>query len=73
MTLGLIRKFEANRAAQRRREVNARCRVDEVRLVLRFGSAEERDTYLAASAAWDDAGRPNVPSLLVWFREQVGN
>ena len=66
----LLRSLEASRAAQRTREVNARCRLEEVRTMLRYGSAAERSVYLDATASWRAAGQPDVPFVTHWYAAQ---
>jgi hypothetical protein len=63
----IVAELTSFRAAQREGEINARCRLDEVRAVLHYGSVADRKTYRAASAAWDEAGQPNVPFITEWF------
>lgn len=66
--LTLIRKHEARCAAQRTSEVNARCRVDEVKTVRYYGTPAEHQEYFTATLKWAEAGTPDVPSILLWYR-----
>jgi hypothetical protein len=65
--VGLIARFVAAQQAKRQRTINAQCRVDELRLVLRRGNPDERRMYMIASSTWDEAGRPDVPLITEWF------
>jgi hypothetical protein len=65
--VGLIARVVAAQGAKRKRTVNAQCRVDELRLVLRRGDADERRIYMMASNAWDEAGQPDVPLITEWY------
>jgi hypothetical protein len=65
--VGLIARFVAAREANRKRAINAQCRVDELRLVLRRGNQDERRMYMIASSTWDEAGQPDVPLITEWF------
>ena len=65
--MGLIARFMAAQEAKRKRTINAQCRVDELRLVLRRGNADERRMYMIASSTWDEAGQPDVPLITEWF------
>ena len=65
--MGLIARFVAAREAKRKRIINAQCRVDELRLVVRRGDADERRMYMIASSTWDEAGQPDVPLITEWF------
>jgi hypothetical protein len=67
MITKMIRRYEARKTSQREHQVNAGCRVDEVRTILRYGMAEDRAEYLAASAAWREAGEPDVPFITRWY------
>jgi hypothetical protein len=64
-----VLRFEATREAQRQREINAGCRLDEVRLVLHRGTAEERRNYLVATRARREAGEPDVPFIAQWYAQ----
>jgi hypothetical protein len=65
--VGLIARFVAAQQAKRKRTINAQCRVDELRLVLRRGDPDERRMYMIASTTWDEAGQPDVPLITEWF------
>jgi hypothetical protein len=65
--VGFIAKFVAAQEAKRKRTINRQCRVDELRLVLRRGDADERRMYMIASRTWDEAGQPDVPLITEWF------
>jgi hypothetical protein len=64
-------RFVATREAQRTSTVNAQTRADEVRTILRCGTAEERQNYLDASRAWREAGKPDVPLITLWFTSRI--
>jgi hypothetical protein len=70
--VGVIAKFVAGQEAKRRRTINKQCRVDELRLVLRRGDADERRIYQMAASAWDEAGQPDVPLITEWFAGSHG-
>ena len=53
--------------AHRIAKANAQSRVREGRMMLSEGSSSERIAYLAALAAWREAGEPNVPSIMNWY------
>lgn len=70
--MGLIARFVAAQKANRKRTINAQCRVEELRLVLRRGDPDERRMYMIASSTWDEAGQPDVPLITEWFARSQG-
>ena len=65
--MSLMARIVAAQQAKRQRTINAQCRVDELRLVVRRGDPDERRIYMIASSTWDEAGRPDVPLITEWF------
>jgi hypothetical protein len=70
--VGVFARIMAAQGAKRQRTNNAQCRIEELRMIMRRGDPAERQIYMAASSAWDEAGQPDVPLITQWYARSQG-